>query len=401
MRRKWIFLLIAFLAIGSLAFAELRSADISRKTGVRGFGYHYYILTTLVRELYTDHGTNVTAIDEFTETINELITTTDRDGVAHMSTTSRTGFALIESVENGENLATLSDGTIRHKGGIYPVAADTEIDISALTCGGDIITQNKSGVIWVFVNTAGTFDCETPITAGTQAYSSAIKSLETYSTATNTLPPGTDDVCVGCCQITEGNSGDFTIGTDDISTETETFYSFITHPGVETAGTIEVDTDATTISYAASVVRLGTGTRVAATGKANVALPTDTVANGYTGAYLIYVLADDTESIVQLGSYASSALAAAAVRDHTPNPLLALIGVMYVANASGSTFTGATTKLDATGITTTITALGTGSAHLEVGRAALNQPHQVLQNAGPSSLTASQPNAVVAGDYGQ
>jgi hypothetical protein len=114
---------------------------------------------------------------------------------------------------------------------------------------------------------------------------------------------------------------------------------------------------------------LGTGVRVVATGKANAVFNTTAaVAVGKTGAYLLYILADDSEACVALGSaYASLQAAKDAVRNHTPNPLMPLVGVIYV-TARLVAFTPATTKLDVNGIDTEFVINGTGANKLEYGR---------------------------------
>ena len=114
---------------------------------------------------------------------------------------------------------------------------------------------------------------------------------------------------------------------------------------------------------------LGSGTRVVATGKANVAFEgTTVVAVGKTGAYLLYVLADDVEVLKTQGSaHADLQTAKDAVRDMAPNPLLPLIGVLYV-TATLNAFTPGTTALDLNGIDTEFVKVGTGTNYLEYGR---------------------------------
>lgn len=317
-------------------------------------------------------------INEVRSTLNELISDNHLFGDCVLPTPAGAGAGFTDS-SSAENAKSANAITIRHKGMPFAVAVDTDIDISALTGGGDTVAQSKAGIMWLFANTAGAFDAETDKAAS--AYDSLIEALAQYSVATNTLPPGTDDVPVGAVAVVEGGSGAFTWGTDSIATETETYYSFEGRPGVlVAAASFAADSSAATFTYGAVTVRLGTGTKVAATGKANVTISGSNVADGAVGAWLVYVLADDVEIAVQLGAaYATLAAAQAAVLAHNPNPLLPLIGVIYVENGSGATFVPGTTNLDATGVTTTCTTIGPEGDHLEIGRAQLNQPHEVLQ----------------------
>ena len=252
----------------------------------------------------------------------------------------------------------------------YYKAIDAAVDISAECVGaGDTIATSGDGTLWMFVNTAGTVDGDTANgTAEDQA--SPILTLAQYSIASNTLPPGSDDVCVGCVQVTEGGSGAFTWGTGSITAEGETYYSFEGLPGIESQlASFALDAAAATFTYGAANIVLGSGVRVVATGKANAVFNTTAaVAVGKTGAYLLYVLANDVEACVALGSaYASLQAAKDAVRNHTPNPLMPLVGVIYV-TARLVAFTPATTKLDVNGIDTEFVINGTGANKLEYGR---------------------------------
>lgn len=245
---------------------------------------------------------------------------------------------------------------------------DAAVDISAECAGaGDTVTTSKAGALWMFIAADGSVDGETDKAA--QDYASAVLALAQYSIATNTLPVASH-VPVGVIQVTEGGSGAFTWGTDSITAETETYYSFEGLPGIESElASFALDAAAATFTYGAVTLMLGTGTRVVATGKANVVLnDATTTAIGKTAAYLLYVLADDTEACVLVGSaYASVQAAKDAVRDLAPNPLMPVVGAIYV-TAEKIAFVAATTNLDAVGITTEFVTYGVGANRQEHGR---------------------------------
>lgn len=249
-------------------------------------------------------------------------------------------------------------------GMVYSVAATAAIDISALTAAGDTVAINKYGALWVFVNAAGTVDVETSV--ATETSTSAIAALASYATSTNTLPPLATQVPIGVVYFL-ADGGAHTWGTTSITSQTETYVDFLGLPGVESAAaSLALDAAAATFTYGATVVRLGSGVRIAATGKANATITGSVVAHGDVGAWLLYILADDVEYAQQLGEdYATLAAAQEAVRDHNPNPYLAHYGTLYVENESGLDFTPGTTNLDATGITATFVTIGTPASTLD------------------------------------
>jgi len=379
---------------------------------------------TLATELRTDHGTNKTTIDESRTAIIELIDdhatykSAVNDLVARVNqilvsdafantvlandatgTAGLAGPSVAVDGVNPENVQFDNGIFYRVNGQTFYKGVDAEVDLSAECTGaGDTISTSGSGTLWLFVNPAGTVDCDTA-NGTTENEASAIATLAQYSVATNTVPVGSDDVAVGVIQVTEGGSGAFTWGTDSITDETETYYSLQGLPGVETAmASFALDVGTPTFTYGAATVRLGTGARVALTGKANVTITGSNVADGNTGVWLFYALADDDELAVQLSAAeADLATAQATVRDHTPNPLLPLIGVIYVENASGVDFVPNTTNLDANNITATFTTLGPGTNQVEVGRDALGQPFSALTNDAPATLAATDPTASAAG----
>jgi hypothetical protein len=350
-------------------------------------------IKNVVNELQDDHATTKTVVDELVETVNDLISGTGVNCVVY-SEEAGSGCGLDVDDGNAEDIETNNDIVIRYNGALIRVAANADVDISAdgITCDDDTITQAKAGAAYLFATTAGGLDLETVQAAGDKA--TAIDALAEYGHSSNiaTYLAANEVVPIGCVQVTEGNSGTFTWGDDSISGETETFYSFEGVPRIITAlSSFAAVADSTNFVYGTAVVRLGTGTRVALTGEATKSSEVGTaVATTKTGAWVVYALADDSVIAKQLGAaYASKAVADAAVRDMTPNPLLPIIGYFTVENASGSNFTMGTTKFDATGITATFNKVGPGANHVEIGRAALGQIHQVMQNAGPATLTYS------------
>ena len=327
--------------------------------------------------------TIVTLERELAATINELITQYKPNMVVPAVTLA----GLSVDGVNPENCETDNSIILRHNGVEFIATAVAELDISALSGGDATIAQNKDGVLWIFINTAGGGDAE--VDKDAQDYATEIEAWAAWAVAANTLPPGTDDICIGAIFVSEDNDGAFTWGTDSLTTESAVYKDFCGLPGVEVVVvSLALDAAAATFTYGAVTVRLGDGTRVAATGKANVTISGSNVADGAVGAWLFYVLADDVEIATQLGAaYADLATAQAAVRDHSPNPYLPLAGVIYVQNASGAAFVPGTTNLDATGITTTFVSIGPGSDLLEFGRAQLGQPNQVIQSSLPAVLT--------------
>ena len=313
----------------------------TRGTGMRGSD---------VAELVTQH-TNIVNYDLPYLTGNRVIS---NNGVG----------AGLSSDATAQDIETDNDILIQVGGSHFKFAAVAALDlsVSGSLCtvpGAATISTSKAGTAWVFAHPDGTLDAQTDIT--TAAWATAIASLAQYAavtTATRLLPLSALHVPIGAVQVTEGGSGAYTWGTDSIAGETETFYDFITRPVVLTeAASLALDAAAATFTYGAGKGILGSGVYVSYTGKANVALPTNpagTISDKKVGAWLIYVLADDSEYAFQLGAdYATLTAAQAAVKAHTRNPLLIWIGTMYVDNQSGSNFTPATTNLDAAGIKTT------------------------------------------------
>ncbi len=246
---------------------------------------------------------------------------------------------------------------------VTPTKVDP-IDISDLLSAAATIDTSKHGIMWVFQNPGGTVDVETD--KSTAAHTSAIIAWAQYSKPSRTLPPAFGMVPIGAVHVLEGGSGSFAWGTDSITAETEAYHDFAGLPEVLIrAASLVLDSGAATFTYGAVTIRLGSGTRVAATGKPNVVIAGSNVAAGKTGAWLIYVLADDVEYALPLGNaYANLADAQAAVANHIKNPMLALIGAMYVVNNTVSNFIPGTTFLNASDIDTTFETFG--PTHLNV-----------------------------------
>lgn len=260
---------------------------------------------------------------------------------------------------NPEDVQMTNAVSLQVKGGsVWTPAKVDPIDISALISAAATIGTSKYGTLWVFQHPDGTVAVETDVTAA--AYTSLVQALGQYAKPTRPLPPSADLVPIGAVHVQEGGSAAFTWGTDSITAETETYYSFKGMPEVLIrAASLALDAGAATFTYGAATCRLGTGARIAASGKANVTIAGSNVVAGKVGAWLIYVLADDVEYALPFGAtYSSLKDAQAAVDGHTPNPLLACIGAMYVVNASAADFIPGTTLLDKSGIGTTFETFG-------------------------------------------
>ena len=251
--------------------------------------------------------------------------------------------------------------------GSAPIVTPAKVDpivIDTLLAQASTITTSDHGILWVFQNVAGTVSVQVDKAAAD--HTSAIMAWAQYSKPALTLPPAFGAVPIGAVRVTEGGSGAFTWGTDSITGETEAYFDFSGLPEVLIRGTISLDTSAATFTYGAVTIRLGTGARVAATGKVNVAITGSDVVAGSVGAWLIYVLADDVEYALQLGeAYPTLLDAQAAVANHVKNPMLTLIAAMYVVNGTGGAFVPGTTDLDATDIGTTFETFGPTHMNLQ------------------------------------
>lgn len=258
---------------------------------------------------------------------------------------------------NAENIQTGTAVIIRSDGRLYAVAADSEIDISAETAGGDTIADDSFGVIWVYGERGGDTDVETP--AAAQDNASLIAALAQNMPS----PPSAGAVPIGAVGIeVDTLGGAFTIGTTSLADAavTDTYYSLFDLPGVLSAmASIALDAGAATFTYGAAVGRLGTGTVITITGKANAVLQPGTVAAGKVGAWRLFALADDVEIAVPVGvAYDTLEEAKDGARQARRNPLLVELGRIFVENDSSANFVGGTTALDAAGITTTFQTLG-------------------------------------------
>jgi len=254
--------------------------------------------------------------------------------------------------------------TLERRNSFYVPPLVDPIDISAVLSAAATIDVNDNGILWVFQRVGGSSESgviavETDKTAAD--HTSEIMAWAQYAVSSRAMPPSEFHVPIGAVHVTEGGSGSFTWGTDSITAETEAYHDFAGLPEVLVqVSTLALDAGTPTFTYGASgVVRLGTGDRVALSGKANVSITGSNVADGDVGAWLLYALADDDEYALQLGAaYPTLADAQVAVANHNLNPMLALFGALYVENGSGGAFVPGTTDLDAAGVTATFTRYG-------------------------------------------
>ena len=329
------------------------------------------------------HGALFSTSKVHSELLNDLAlqanlraATTDADQVLRndgAGTAGRTGVA-IRVDSNAQDVQFNNAIWYQINQSVFYKAVDAAVDISSecSTSAGDTVATSKTGAFWFYVDSAGAVDAESAAT--TQSYDSAVIALSQFSISSQTLPIA-DQCCVAVLTVTEGGSGAWTFGTDSITGETEIYHNVEGLPSIESEmASFALDANAATFTYGAATVVLASGVVVTLTGKANVVFnDTTTTANGKTAAYLLYALANDVEACVLLGSaYDNLQAAKDAVRDAAPNPLLPLLGVIYVTARSG-TFVAATTKLDAAGIDTVFVTNGTGANRLEYGRSGGSQ----------------------------
>lgn len=350
---------------------------------------------TLIEELHDDHATFKSSVDDLASRLNQVLALEYRPRVA-----GNIGAGL--SVDaNAQDIEMDSAISVMYAGLEVPFAQEDPIDVSTKTINGRTIATSRANAGWVFADlSTGLTQMDQSETAST-AYTTAIAGLGQYSRATTTLPPNATCIPIGAVSLLEGGSGTFTWGAESITDETEVYYSFRGLPGVITAAASFAATGgaSATFAYGAGICRLGTGTVVSYTGKAGVAFSTEgatNVTDGNTGLFLLYVLADDSEYLMQLGGagYATLALAQAAFRDHNMNPLMPVIGYITVQNASGADFVPGTTNLNVAGLTNTFTICGTGSSWQEQGRTSI--PFAPITNLAPATLASSKPASAPA-----
>ncbi len=300
----------------------------------------------------------VRAIDQIADVLNQMVAYTSRNMVVP-EPVSPFGRAGISVDANAEDIETDNAIVIRHNGLLYNCAAVSAFDISASgSAAGATIATSKWGIGWVFMNTAGGLDVE--VDKDAQDYATQIEAWTAWVTATNTLPPGSDDVCIGAVMVNEGGSGTWTWGTDSITAESETYFDFYGLPGIESAmASFAATAGAATWAYGATVLRKGDGTLISASGKTGVTIAGTAIAAGNVGVWFVYILADDVELAHQLGyAYADLDAAREAVQASNPNPHLPVAGVIYVENNSTADFTPGTTAFDAKDITATFAKVG-------------------------------------------
>jgi hypothetical protein len=275
---------------------------------------------------------------------------------------------------NANDIEMDSAVTVRWKGFEFPFAAEDPIDTSTKTINTNTVATSKADCCWVFADVAtGLTDCQSSSLAEA-TNTTEIMALAMYTRATTTLPPSVTSVPIGVVSLVEGGSGAFTWGTDSITAEGEVYYSLRGAPVVVTAAASFAATGGATatFAYGAGKARLGTGTVVSYTGKTGVAFDavrSTNIPTGNTGVWLLYVLADDSEIALQYGGagYASLIAAQNAVRAHNANPLMPVVGVIYLQNHSVDVFVPATTNLNVSGITTTFTIVAAGTGYVFSG----------------------------------
>ena len=275
---------------------------------------------------------------------------------------------------NANDIEMDSAITVRWNGIDYPFAQEDPIDLSTKTINTNTIATSRADAAWVFADVStGITDVQSSSLAEATT-TTALGALARYSMASTTLPVTSRQVPIGVLSLLEGGSGAFTWGPDSVTAETEVYYSFRGVPAVITPAASFAATGgaAATFAYGAGICRLGTGTVVSYTGKTGVAFDavnkTD-VPHGKTGVWFLYVLADDSEIAAQFGGAGYDSLAAAqtAVRAHNANPLLPIVGVIYVQNQSGADFVPATTNLNVAGLTSTFSIVAVGTQYVQGG----------------------------------
>lgn len=289
-----------------------------------------------VRRLVEEHNKVVADLEALRRTVNDRY----RNRVIPIAATGA-GFTIDATAEDVETDNTV---ILQINGRQGAVAAVSALDISAAGSGaGDTVAQDLIGTAWAFLTEAGGLDVETAAAAYGQA--TAIDALAQWANATGGRLPIANSAPIGFVQVAP-TSGTHTLGTTALTT-VGTFSDLLGLSYVITpAASFAVHSTPAEIVYGAGVGRLGTGTRVAYTGKAGVAIKAGTVAHGKTGAWLIYVLADDSETTLQFGvAHGTLAEARAAVEAHSRNPQLIWIGTLYVTNNTGSNWVGATDSL--------------------------------------------------------
>jgi hypothetical protein len=382
-RKIWEVIRAEFTALRTLA-NELRTDHATFKSAADA-------VETLIEELHDDHATFRTHNIELANNVDYINELATGDTVLpHPLAAATIGCGLDIDDLDAKDVETNDPVIIRYKGGEYAVAAAAAVDTSAVTCTGDTIADNKFGVMWVYGTIAGAVDIETP--AAAQSADSLVAALA------QNMPtrPGTGAMSVpigGVGLAIAALGGAFTIGTTALNNAavTDTYYSFWGRPiVVSPMASFALDAAAATFTYGAAVGRLGTGTVITATGKANVTLSGSNVATGAVGAWRLFCLANDVEFATQAGAaYASLTAAQTAVENLDPNPLLIELGRLYVVNASGADFIPGTTNLDAAGITCTFEILGPQASNGHTDRD--GQYVQAVQNSVPATLSSAKP----------
>ena len=301
---------------------------------------------------------------------------------------------------SGTDVETNAITYVRYNG----VNVTIPIDIAILTDAGTIgvtasslVGQAKLGCLWIYAEAlaAATCGCEAGHPGATSAENTTAGALRWLDSDHYQRNAG--EIPIGVVTLTEGGSGPFTWGTGDMTGETDAYVDLVCTPGVinDVADIIVTAGDNVTWAHGAGGVILGSGVYLPLT--AQTALPVATngaaIADGLSGALMLYVISDGVGEALQLSTAdASHAAALATAQAEVGNPYMACIGFLIVDNASGAAFTPGTDGWADTGITTTIyTVTGEGSFKQRVTNAPTTLATQALEDAvdAAADMTAS------------
>ena len=120
------------------------------------------------------------------------------------------GLAIDSSAENIKTAATLTY-TIN---GVFTTKTAASIDLSTMTCGGEVIADGETAYLVCLVDADGSFDVV------------LVESGESYS-----VPAGY--ACFGKVKVVNASGSDFTVGTTELSASgiTDTYYDLCRYNG--------------------------------------------------------------------------------------------------------------------------------------------------------------------------